>query len=220
MLRVVHHPGYRRYDLGPDHPFSPVRVEMLLDLLEELGVAPSLERPEPVTPARLEAVHDPEYVAAVEAASRGEARGGLEAFGLGTADNPVVPGMAEGARLLAGGTVHGARLLLSGEASRVLQLGGGLHHARRRLASGFCLYNDLALAIHEMVAAGWHVAYLDLDAHHGDGVQEIFYSSDRVMTLSLHESGEYLFPGTGWVHELGRGMAPSRIRRLRFLKIF
>lgn len=206
MRAVIHHPCYGRYDLGPEHPFSPVRGRMLLELLEELGVEVDPIRPEPLTEEELLAVHSREYVEAVEAASAGEALSNPERWGLGTADNPIVPGMAEGARCIAGGTVTAARLLTSGQAAKVLQLGGGLHHARPALASGFCLYNDLALAIHHMVEHGWHVAYLDLDVHHGDGVQEIFYAHDRVMTLSLHETGEYLFPGTGWLHELGRGM--------------
>jgi len=203
---VIHSPEYGRYDLGPEHPFSPVRGRMLLELLEALGVELDPVRPEPLPPEALLAVHEKAYVDAVEAASRGESLDDPGRWGLGTADNPIVPGMAEGARAIAGGTVLGARLLVEGETRRVLQLGGGLHHARPAMASGFCLYNDLALAIHEMVSAGWHVAYIDIDVHHGDGVQEIFYGSDRVLTLSLHETGEYLFPGTGWLHEMGRGM--------------
>jgi len=206
MCRVIHSPEYGRYDLGPDHPFSPVRGRMLLELLQALGVELDPVRPDPLPPEALLAVHEKAYVDAVEAASRGESLDDPGRWGLGTADNPIVPGMAEGARAIAGGTVLGARLLVEGEARRVLQLGGGLHHARPALASGFCLYNDLALAIHEMVSAGWHVAYVDIDVHHGDGVQEIFYASDRVLTLSLHETGEFLFPGTGWLHEMGRGM--------------
>ena len=206
MCRVIHSPEYGRYDLGPEHPFSPVRGRMLLELLEALGVELDPVRPDPLRPEALLAVHEKAYVDAVEAASRGESLDDPGRWGLGTADNPIVPGMAEGARAIAGGTVLGARLLVGGETRRVLQLGGGLHHARPAMASGFCLYNDLALAIHEMVSAGWHVAYVDIDVHHGDGVQEIFYASDRVLTLSLHETGEYLFPGTGWLHEMGRGM--------------
>ncbi len=127
-------------------------------------------------------------------------------FGLGTPDNPIVSGMAEAARWLVGGTLHGARLIAAGDADVVLQLGGGFHHARHRLASGFCLYNDLALAIRHLVSQRKRVAYLDIDVHHGDGVQEIFYADEDVLTLSFHESGEYLFPGTGWPHELGQGM--------------
>jgi len=206
MPRVIHHPAYRGYDLGPGHPFDPARVDMVLDLLAALGPAPELLLPPQASPADLLEVHDADYVEAVEAASRGEAVRDLAALGLGTPDNPVAPGMADAARWLVGGTLHGARLIAAGEVDLVLQLGGGVHHARRRLASGFCLYNDLAVAIRHLVRARLRVAYVDLDAHHGDGVQDILYGDEDVLTLSLHESGEYLFPGSGWPHELGQGM--------------
>jgi acetoin utilization protein AcuC len=206
MPRVIYHPAYRGYDLGPEHPFSPARVDMVLDLLRELGVTPELEPPAQSSPEELLEVHDADYVRAVEAASGGQLAGDLAGLGLGTPDNPIVPGMAGAARWLAGGTLHGARAIAAGEADVVLQLGGGMHHARRRLASGFCLYNDLALAIRHLVGARMRVAYVDIDVHHGDGVQEILYADEDVLTLSLHESGEYLFPGSGWPHELGQGM--------------
>lgn len=209
MCRVIYHPKYLDYDLGPNHPFSPLRVEIMLDLLHTLGVPFDPLLPEPVTPQDLTAVHTSEYVEIVEAAGRGEKISDPARYGLGTADNPIVPGMAEAARHIAGGTLLGARLLLEENTHRVLQLGGGFHHARPALASGFCLYNDLALALRELTRQSWHVVYLDIDVHHGDGVQEMFYSDDRVMTISLHESGEYLFPGTGWLHELGQGIGRS-----------
>jgi acetoin utilization protein AcuC len=206
MPRVIYHPAYRGYDLGPEHPFSPARVDMVLALLAALGAAPELVAPEQAPPEALLAVHDVDYVRTVEAASAGAVGPEAADLGLGTPDNPIVPGMAGAARWLAGGTLHGARLIAAGEADLVLQLGGGMHHARRRLASGFCLYNDLALAIRHFVGAHLRVAYVDIDVHHGDGVQEILYADESVLTLSLHESGEYLFPGTGWPHELGQGM--------------
>ena len=182
---------------------------MVIDLLSELGLLKDPIKPKPLDPDDLIKVHDEDYIQAVENASLGKQTPGLEKFGLGTVDNPVVIGMAEGARYQAGGTVLGARLLIDDKAKKVLQLGGGFHHARRRSAEGFCVYNDLALAINEMISSGMHVVYLDIDVHHGDGVQEIFYSSDKVMTISIHESGEYLFPGTGWLHELGQGTGRS-----------
>jgi acetoin utilization protein AcuC len=113
--------------------------------------------------------------------------------------------MDEAARWLVGGTLHGARLISEGRERRVLQLGGGLHHARRSVASGFCIYNDLAIAINSLTRNGLKVAYLDIDVHHGDGVQQILYEDPRVLTVSLHESGKYLFPGTGEIRELGSG---------------
>ena len=206
MPRVIYHPAYRGYDLGPEHPFSPARVDMVLDLLAALGAAPEPDAPEQASPEALLAAHDADYVRAVEGARDGVVTPELAALGLGTPDNPIVAGMAGAARWLVGGTLHGARLIASGESDLVLQLGGGMHHARRRLASGFCLYNDLAVAIRHLLAARLRVAYIDIDVHHGDGVQEIVYADEDVLTLSLHESGEYLFPGTGWPHELGQGM--------------
>ena len=209
MCEIIYNPYYSKYSLGKEHPFDPRRAEMTIDLLDELGVLKKPLIPEPVTPEDLTRVHDREYIDAVESASCGKEISGLEKFGLGTVDNPIVKGMAEGARYHVGGTVLGARLLIQDKAKRVLQFGGGFHHARRSSAEGFCIYNDLALAINEMTSAGWHIVYLDIDVHHGDGVQEIFYSDDKVMTISIHESGEYLFPGTGWLHELGKGMGRS-----------
>lgn len=207
MAALIHRPDYAGYDFGPEHPFTPARLTMLLDLLHTLGhdtkpiAAPAATREEILS------IHDEAFVAEVEALDRGEIRPEAEAFGLGTPDNPIFPGMDQAGRWLAGGALHGARLLMEGTEQRVLQLGGGLHHAQRDRAAGFCLYNDLAVAIQAMVDHGWSVAYLDIDLHHGDGVQNLFYNNDRVLTISLHESGHYLYPGTGHIHELGGGAA-------------
>lgn len=207
MVPVIFHPDYLAYDFGSEHPFSPVRLEMVVELLEALGepvdfVEPPLARREEIL-----WVHAERFVRRVEAASRGEDPGDLMQYGLGTGDTPVFPEMDRAARRLVGGTLEAARRIASGSAKRVLQLGGGLHHAQYDRASGFCVYNDLAVAIRYFLDQGLRVAYLDIDVHHGDGVQWIFYDEPRVLTLSLHESGRYLFPGTGHVHELGRGAA-------------
>ena len=209
MCQIIHSPDYKKYNLGENHPFNSLRIEMVLDLIMELGLLRQTLTPEPINPEDLLAVHDKNYIDIVEAVSRGENIADAESYGLGNIDNPIIPGMAEGARYQVGGTVLGAKLLLQEKTNKVLQLGGGFHHAHKSLASGFCLYNDLAMAIKEMTTKGWHVAYIDIDVHHGDGVQEIFYSDEKVMCISIHESGEYLFPGSGWVHELGRGMGRS-----------
>ncbi len=209
MCKIIYHPKYSLYNLGAGHPFNPARTEMVLDLLNELNIPVQTETPEPVSAESLYTIHDKDYVNAIEALSRGEKIEGAEKYGVGTVDNPVTQGMAEGARYQSGGTLLGAKMLIENKAKKVLQMGGGFHHARRHLAEGFCIYNDLALAIKEMTDAGMYVAYIDIDVHHGDGVQEIFYSDDKVMTISFHESGEYLFPGTGWIHELGQGMGRS-----------
>ncbi len=206
MAAVIYTPAYGRYDFGPSHPFSPVRLEMTLDLLRELGHPPATVTPPAAWREDVLTVHDEDYVMAVEALSAGERVEDALRWGLGTADTPVFPGMEEAARLLVGGTLEAARLVADGTESRVVQLGGGLHHAHPARASGFCIYNDLAVAIRHLAARDRWVAYLDLDVHHGDGVQAAFYGDDRVMTISLHESGQYLFPGSGAVHELGHGV--------------
>lgn len=206
MPAVIYHPYYGKYAFGIQHPFSPVRVGMTLDLLHDLGHDVHPVAPEPATQEDILSVHEDYYVRRVEELSAGREVPDAEQYGLGTPDNPVFPGMDEGARWLVGGTLYGARLICEKGEKRVLQLGGGLHHARRNCASGFCIYNDLAIAIKYLVRQGLWVAYIDIDVHHGDGVQQILYEDKRVMTISLHESGRYLFPGTGDVHELGSGL--------------
>jgi acetoin utilization protein AcuC len=205
MPSVIYHPAYRNYSFGEDHPFSPLRGDMMLDLLRAIGQTVSPLEPEPATRADILSVHDERLVTRVEALSAGLDVPDCEAYGLGTPDNPVFPGMDEAARWHVGGTLKAARLICEQGAKRVLQLGGGLHHARREFASGFCIYNDLAIAIKYLTRQGLWVAYLDIDVHHCDGVQQILYEDMRVMTVSLHESGRYLFPGTGEIHELGSG---------------
>jgi acetoin utilization protein AcuC len=206
MAAVIHHPAYANYAFGDQHPFDPRRVEMTLDLLEALGSAAEPIAPSPATREEILSVHEDYYVRRVEALSAGEEVPDAPKYGLGTADTPAFAGMEEAARWHVGGTLHAARLIWEGGAKRVLQLGGGLHHAQRNFASGFCVYNDLAIAIQWLVRKGMWVGYLDIDVHHGDGVQQILYDDGRVMTISLHESGRFLFPGTGEVRELGAGV--------------
>ncbi len=207
MATLIHRPEYAGYDFGPEHPFTPGRLTMLLDLIRSLGHPVAPVPPPAATREEILSIHDEAFVAMVEALDRGETRPEAERFGLGTGDNPIFPGMDLAARWLVGGTLHGARLLMEGTETRLLQLGGGLHHAQRDRAAGFCLYNDLAVAIRAFVDHGWRVAYLDIDLHHGDGVQSLFYDNDRVLTISLHETGHYLYPGTGHIQELGTGSA-------------
>jgi len=177
---------------------------MMIDLLRESNSLGELTSPPgPATDEVLLRVHTREYIEAVAAACTGNPS---PRFGLDTPDNPTLPELDIGARTMVAGSLYGARLLAENKARRVLQLGGGLHHALPAMASGFCIYNDLAIAIRELVRQGFHVAYIDIDVHHGDGVQKIFYDEEKVLCISFHESGEYLFPGSGWTHELGRGM--------------
>ena len=197
-----------QYDFGPGHPLAPVRVALTMELAGALGVlsAPSVTMvtPPPATDAELETVHDDDYVAAVRQAGRTLAAD--PQFGLGTTDNPVFEGMHEASALVAGATLTAARAIWPGPAVHAVSIAGGLHHAMRRAASGFCVYNDPAIAIRWLLAAGAErVAYVDTDVHHGDGVQAAFYDDPRVLTISLHEHPATLFPGTGLPSETGTG---------------
>ncbi len=196
------------YDFGPGHPLAPVRVELTIALARELGVlgraAVTMVTPAAAQMTELELVHDADYIDAVRQAGldgRPNAR-----YGLGTPDDPVFAGMHEASALVAGATLTAARAVWRGEAEHAVSIAGGLHHAMRRSASGFCVYNDPAIAIKWMLAEGAErIAYVDLDVHHGDGVQAAFYDDPRVLTISLHEHPATLFPGTGLASEIGSG---------------
>ena len=197
-----------QYDFGPGHPLAPVRVALTIELARQLGVlsAPSVTMvsPPPATDAELATVHDDDYIAAVRQAGRSLAPD--LRFGLGTEDDPVFEGMHEASALVAGATLAAAQAVWSGSARHGASVAGGLHHAMRRAASGFCVYNDLAVAIKWLLAAGAErVVYVDTDVHHGDGVQAAFYDDPRVLTISLHEQPATLFPGTGLPGETGVG---------------
>src|SRR5579875_158827 len=197
-----------QYDFGPGHPLAPVRVALTIELARQLGVlsgpSVSVVSPPPATDAELETAHDDDYVAAVRRAGRSLAPD--LRFGLGTDDNPVFEGMHEASALVAGATLAAARAVWSGSAVHAVSIAGGLHHAMRRAASGFCVYNDLVVAIKWLLAAGAErVAYVDTDVHHGDGVQAAFYDDPRVLTISLHEHPATLFPGTGLPGDSGTG---------------
>ncbi|MEU7759685.1 acetoin utilization protein AcuC [Micromonospora aurantiaca (nom. illeg.)] len=192
------------YDMG-DHPLDPVRVELTMALARELGVLDRpgvrLVKPEPADDALLTRVHDPAYLDAVRSAPRDPLFAG---FGLGTSDNPVFDGMHDASALIAGATTAAAEAVWRGDARRAVSVAGGLHHAMPARAAGFCVYNDPAVAIARLLDLGaQRIAYVDVDVHHGDGVQEIFYRDPRVLTISLHETPLALFPGTGFPDETG-----------------
>ncbi len=205
--RFLYHPDLTRWSLSREHPFRPDRLQALYELLTAWELMPdgAVLAPSPLRAHELERVHDPEYVRAVRRLSRGDRVDDPRRFGLGTADTPVFPGMHEAVREVCAASVTAIEAILSGSTRRAASFAGGLHHAQRDRASGFCIYDDASLAIHRALDRGWRVAYLDLDAHHGDGVQQAFYEEGRVLTVSLHESGRYLFPGTGHGYELGTG---------------
>ena len=195
------------YDLGPDHPLAPVRVELTMALARDLGVfdAPDVQLVDfpPATDALLELVHDPAYIAVVRSALEADPAF-LRRHGFDSPDNPVVPGLHESSALIAGASVRAAEAVWGGEAEHAANMAGGLHHAMRARASGFCVYNDAAIAIARLLELGAErVAYVDVDVHHGDGVQAAFYDDPRVLTISLHEGPASLFPGTGRPDESG-----------------
>jgi acetoin utilization protein AcuC len=196
------------YDFGPGHPLAPVRVELTMALARELGVlaqpSVSVLTPAPADLDELQLVHDAAYIDAVRQAGHDGMGNGR--YGLGTPDNPVFYNMHEASALVAGATLAAARAVWRGEALHAVNIAGGLHHAMRRSASGFCVYNDPAIAISWLLAEGaQRLAYVDVDVHHGDGVQAAFYHDPRVLTISLHEHPATLFPGTGLASEIGSG---------------
>jgi acetoin utilization protein AcuC len=200
-VAVIWTDGLLRYDLG-DHPLDPVRVELTMALARELGVLDRpgviLVTPEPADERALSRVHHADYIDAVKAGHSNLA------YGLDTPDNPVFPGMHDAAALVAGASLAAAEAVWTGRARCAVNIAGGLHHAMPDRASGFCVYNDPAVAIAGLLDLGAErVAYVDVDVHHGDGVQEIFYGDPRVLTVSLHETPLALFPGTGFPDETG-----------------
>jgi acetoin utilization protein AcuC len=204
------------YDFGPHHPLAPIRVKLTIELSTAFGVFSadevSLQAAPPATEPELELVHDPGYIDTVRYAGAlpTDASGArpditrLLSHGLGTADDPVFAGMHEASALVAGATLAAARAVHSGAAVHGASIAGGLHHAMRANASGFCVYNDPAIAIAWLLRQGVErIAYVDIDVHHGDGVQAAFWNDQRVLTISLHEHPATLFPGTGLPTETG-----------------
>lgn len=202
------------YDFGPGHPLAPVRVQLAMRLAAELGLftpehVSILTPVEPVDDELILRVHEAEYVSAVKAASSDPHFYDADR-GLGTADDPVFPDMHRASSRIAGASLTAARAVHAGEVEHAVNLAGGLHHALPGAAEGFCVYNDIAVAIAWLLDQGVErVAYLDIDVHHGDGVQAIFWDDPRVLTVSVHESPRTLFPGTGWPTETGGPSAPG-----------
>ncbi|MGH8827928.1 MAG: acetoin utilization protein AcuC, partial [Jiangellaceae bacterium] len=212
-LHVAWDDALTGYDFGLGHPMSPVRLALTMRLADDMGVLarPGVEVvvPEPADDALLGRVHTPAFLSAVRAASADPVRFDPR-HGLGTDDDPCFAGMHDASARIVGGTVAVARAVWEGRARHGVNVTGGLHHAMPDHASGFCVYNDVAIAIQCLLDAGAErVAYVDVDVHHGDGVQAIFYDDPRVLTMSLHESPRTLFPGTGYPDETGGPGAPG-----------
>lgn len=209
--RVFHHPGALDYTFGPGHPLQPERLRRTLELFgrccdEPIEIAPRANADE------IAAVHDPDYIEAVIALSRLPSPTSEESlrFGFGSLDNPAFEGMWEAASSYCGASLAAAKAVLDGE-SVAINIGGGLHHAQRAKASGFCIFNDPALAISVLRKGFLRVAYVDIDVHHGDGVQAMFLDDPSVLTCSIHECGRTLFPGTGQPHEHGNAFTSLNV---------
>ena len=202
---LVYGPRSETYDFGPSHPLTPRRFGPAIDLLRAVGAEPGLA-PEPAPDEDLLLCHTRAYLDAVRRLSAdpfGPSEAGIGAGG----DNPSFAGMHEAGAMVAGGSLRAVEAIIRGDTEHAFHPGGGLHHAMPTRASGFCIYDDPALAIARARSEGLRVLYVDLDVHHGDGVQQIHWRDPGVMTLSFHETGRYLFPGSGFANELGEGEA-------------
>jgi acetoin utilization protein AcuC len=202
---AVFDPSLTEYDFGPSHPMSPIRVDLTIRLARDLGV---LERLGTVAAPMADddliaTVHEAGLIDAVKRAGA-DPLGFEPAYGLGSDDNPVFRDMHRAAAHVVGATTEAFRQIWSGESRHSASICGGLHHAMPDRASGFCIYNDVAVGIRWLLDQGAEkVAYVDVDVHHGDGVERIFYDDPRVLTISLHETGQALFPGTGFAEDSG-----------------
>jgi acetoin utilization protein AcuC len=199
-LRFFFHPGAFEYDFGLHHPLKPQRLQRTLKLMQAVGLFENtpVEQPEPAAVTDLLRIHSPEYIAAVQSGS-GD-------FGFGPGDNPAFAGMYEASIAYTGATIAASYAVLEG-APVAINISGGLHHALRDRVSGFCIFNDPAIACSILRDRFQRVAYVDIDLHHGDGVQWLFYDDPTVLTVSVHQDGRTLFPGTGSVREMGEGDA-------------
>lgn len=205
LAMLLWSPQFLKYNFGPGHPMSPTRLALTMQLLEQLGLMDHIEL-SPVDPADrsvLELVHGADYVSAIE--SGGEQ---MRQWGLGSEDTPIFPDTHVASSHIVGASVAGAYAVWRGQTDVAINLAGGMHHAMPRSAAGFCVYNDPAIAIASVLELGAkRIAYIDIDAHHGDGVERAFWDDPRVMTISIHQHGSTLFPGTGFPQDVGSSRA-------------
>jgi acetoin utilization protein AcuC len=211
-VRLIWGEAFMAYRLSEEHPLQPIRVKLAVELIRELGLVEFAELVPPriASDEEIALCHSPRYIELVKRLSDRSVRRDVgwddrAQAGFASPDNPVADGMHEACATIVGGSVMAAEAVHSGAAPHAFNPAGGLHHAMRDRASGFCVYNDVAVAVAWLRERGHRVAYVDVDVHHGDGTQALFYSDPEVLTISLHESGRYLFPGTGFPDETGVG---------------
>ncbi len=205
---------YYQYNFGETHPLRPLRLELTFNLFEELGLLNhsllEIIKPRHCTQEELARVHSTDYINVVKKLSDSPNEDPLSGYGygLGPGDNPIFKGMYETSTLICGASLMAAeKVFLDDTFKATFNPAGGLHHAHRNRASGFCIFNDIGVAIAHLkyLKKDIRIAYIDIDSHHGDGVQFLFYDDPNVLTVSYHEDGKHLFPGTGSVHERGEG---------------
>lgn len=206
-VRYCYSPKFLDYHYGDNHPLKVYRLHLAYELSRLCGLLDGVpvDEPEPCPEDALLRAHAPRYLEMLKAANGGVLPPGGEEYHLGADDNPVFGGVYDWSSLVCGASLRGARSLLAGECDVYMSLSGGLHHAASAKAAGFCYLNDINVAIEELLAAGRRVMYIDVDAHHGDGVEHAYSRTDRVFTISFHESGRFAYPGTGFEHEIGDG---------------
>lgn len=206
---LIYSHDFNRFSYGDEHPFNIRRFVLAFELMRQYGLTDlpgaAIRDCPRVAEEDLLTFHTSDYLVRLKEFSNSDVPRADFRYGLGDLDNPVFRGLYDWACLGTGGTVEAARLVTEEGYDIAFNLAGGWHHAHRSKASGFSYLNDAAVAINRLLAKGLRVAYLDIDAHHGDGVQEAFYDDDRVLTVSIHESGIYFFPGTGFENETGSG---------------
>jgi acetoin utilization protein AcuC len=223
-VALVYGDELMKHHLSDQHPLQPIRVKLAVDLIRSTGLIEHahLLPPRRATIQELGLVHSRRYIEVVRKLSDPKQRDSvspdeMDEAGFASADNPISDELHEGAALVAGATLVAAQAIESGAALHVFSPSGGLHHAHRERASGFCTYDDPAIACRWLKDQGHRVAYVDVDVHHGDGVEDIFQSDPDVLTISLHESGRYLFPGTGFPEDCGIGAGRGFAANLPFL---
>src|ERR1700704_517063 len=223
-VALVYGDELMKHHLSDQHPLQPIRVKLAVDLIRSTGLIEHsiLLPPRRASIQELELVHSRHYIDLVRKLSDPRQRGDVSAeeideAGFASVDNPISDELHEGAALVVGASLVAAHAIESGAALHAFSPSGGLHHAHRARASGFCTYDDPAIACRWLKDQGHRVAYVDVDVHHGDGVEEIFQSDPDVLTISLHESGRYLFPGTGFPQDCGVGPGRGSAANLPFI---
>ena len=200
---------YLDYDYGPTHPLRIIRLKLTYDLINAYGLLdlPTVQfiPTQKAEEKELAFFHDEEYLSLLRQANEGFPLGEAYTYGLGPGDNPIFPGLFNLSLLVVGATLQAVDFVVDGNGAIAFNIAGGLHHAMRSMASGFCYVNDPVIGIMRLLRRGKRVAYIDIDAHHGDGVQKAFYHTNQVLTISLHETGYTLFPRTGFEYEIGEG---------------